>query len=146
MICTFFWVTCLTVFILGLTQGVGTAGDFDGSKSLLCTPINIAECGPGADCRQTTAEAINLSQFLVIDFKEQLITPTRESGRTNVSRIKKMEHIDGKLILQGMEDGRADEKDGLGWTASISEETGKLVLTASGDQVAFVIFGACTPR
>jgi hypothetical protein len=29
---------------------------------------------------------------------------------------------------------------------AISEETGKMVLTESGDQVAFVVFGACIPR
>jgi hypothetical protein len=28
---------------------------------------------------------------------------------------------------------------------AIAEETGKAVLTASGDQVGFVVFGACTP-
>jgi hypothetical protein len=27
---------------------------------------------------------------------------------------------------------------------AIAEETGKTVLTASGDEVGFVIFGACT--
>jgi len=36
-------------------------------------------------------------------------------------------------------------KDGLGWTIAISEGTGRVVMTASGDQVAFVVFGACLP-
>ncbi len=30
------------------------------------------------------------------------------------------------------------------WTIAISEATGKMVLTASGDEVAFTIFGKCT--
>jgi hypothetical protein len=33
----------------------------------------------------------------------------------------------------------------LGWTIAIAEDTGKVVMTASGDQVAFVVFGACLP-
>jgi len=33
-------------------------------------------------------------------------------------------------------------RDGLGWTMAISQETGQVVLTASGEQVAFVVFGA----
>jgi hypothetical protein len=44
--------------------------------------------------------------------------------------------------LQGAEDGYEKMRDGLGWTMAISEETGQLVLTASGEQVAFVVFGA----
>jgi len=44
--------------------------------------------------------------------------------------------------------GGYDEKihlDGLGWTMAITEKTGQVVLTASGDQVAFVVFGAALP-
>ena len=55
---------------------------------------------------------------------------------------KRQEFIDGKLILQGAEDGYEKMRDGLGWTIAISEETGQVVLTASGEQVAFVVFGA----
>ena len=56
-----------------------------------------------------------------------------------------MNRIDGKLILQGVEDGEEGVRDGLGWTMAISEDSGDMVLTGSGDQVGFVIFGACTP-
>ena len=48
-------------------------------------------------------------------------------------------------MLQGAEDGYEDLRDGLGWTLSIAEDTGQVVLTASGDQVAFVVFGAALP-
>ncbi len=56
-----------------------------------------------------------------------------------------MERVDGKLILQRAEDGYESVRDGLGWTIAISEGTGRVVMTASGDQVAFVVFGACLP-
>lgn len=56
-----------------------------------------------------------------------------------------MEKVDGKLILQGAEDGLEGVRDGVGWTLVISEDTGKFVLTASGEEVAFVVFGACIP-
>jgi len=64
----------------------------------------------------------------------------------NPSRIENLEHIDGKLILQGAEDGYKEVRDGAGWSMAISEETGKMVLTESGDQVGFVIFGACISK
>jgi hypothetical protein len=43
------------------------------------------------------------------------------------------------------EDGNKEVRDGTGWSIAISEETGKMVLTESGDQAAFVVFGACIP-
>ena len=61
------------------------------------------------------------------------------------SQIKQLEHIDGKLIIQGAEDGVEGVRDGVGFTLAISEESGEFVLSASGDAVAFVVFGACTP-
>jgi hypothetical protein len=56
-----------------------------------------------------------------------------------------MEHIEGKVVLQGAEGGIAGVRDGLGWTLAISEETGRAILTASGEEVGFVVFGACIP-
>jgi hypothetical protein len=47
-----------------------------------------------------------------------------------------MERMDGKLILQGVQNGKA-------WSMVITEATGKMTLTASDDQAGFVIFGAC---
>lgn len=122
------------------------AASFDGSAPLLCVPITVIECDAGAACETLTIEEVDLPQFVVIDFKEKLIKPTQDTGMTNTSKIASLSDIDGKLILQGAEDGRKDEKDGTGWTISIEQETGKLVMAAAGDQVAFVIHGACTLR
>ena len=47
-----------------------------------------------------------------------------------------MERENGKSVLHGGQNGR-------GWTAVISEETGKLVATISDEGTAFIIFGAC---
>ena len=58
--------------------------------------------------------------------------------------IENFETIDGKVIIQGAEDGIEGVRDGLGWSLALAEETGKMVITASGDDVGFVIFGACT--
>ena len=44
------------------------------------------------------------------------------------------------------DDGIKDVRDGAGWTMSINEATGKMVMTAAGDGFAVVVFGACTLR
>ena len=53
--------------------------------------------------------------------------------------------MDSKLIIQGAEQGYEDIRDGFGWTIAIMQDTGQMVLTASGDFVGDVAFGVCTP-
>jgi hypothetical protein len=120
------------------------AGNFDGSKELLCAVMNIVECQPGGKCLNVTAEEVGIPNFLRIDFKKKNLNATFADGSKKRSPIKNSEKIDGKVILQGAEDGIEGVRDGLGWSLSIDEENGKMVLTASGDAVAFVMFGACT--
>ncbi|MGD1973725.1 MAG: hypothetical protein PVH85_19125 [Desulfobacterales bacterium] len=122
------------------------AGDFDGSKPLLISIIRVIECTPDGTCNEVTPASAELPQFMKVDFTNKTIRPaTGDDKMTNHTSIERQEVVDGKLILQGAEDGYDKMRDGLGWTMAISEENGQVVLTASGDQVAFVIFGASLP-
>jgi hypothetical protein len=103
------------------------------------------ECTPDNGCRAVTVDSVDLPRFLKIDLNRKTIGPASESDTRPASTIERMERVDGKLILQGAEDGYESVRDGLGWTIAISEGTGRVVMTASGDQVAFVVFGACLP-
>jgi hypothetical protein len=120
------------------------AGDFDGSNPLICAVMDVVECQPGGKCQQVTAEEVGIPHFFKINFKEKKISATQSGGNTRSTDIENLERIDGKLIIQGAEDGIEGVRDGLGWSLAIAEETGKTVLTASGDEVGFVVFGACT--
>jgi hypothetical protein len=137
-------IVCALLCIL-VVPFIAIAGDFDGSKPLLFVAIDVIECVPNGECSKVTPESIALSQFLKIDFKRKEILPVGEGQGKKSTTIENMELIDGKLIIQGAEDGVEGVRDGVGWTMAIAEETGKVVLTASGDQVGFVVFGACTP-
>jgi hypothetical protein len=115
------------------------AGDFDGSRQLLCAITEGIECGPDGECLEVMPEDINIPAFLKINFKEKKISGTRENGEIASTKIETMARMDGKLILQGAENGR-------GWSMVITEATGKMALTASGDQVGFILFGTCLPQ
>ena len=134
----------LTLMIICMCSLVAVAGDFDGSKPLICAVMDLVECQPGGKCQQVTAEEVGIPHFLKINFKEKKISATQASGSKKSTEIENFEKIDGKIIIQGAEDGIEGVRDGLGWSLAINEETGKTVLTASGDEVGFVIFGACT--
>ncbi len=132
-------VTIICLFVVP-----AAAGDFDGSKELLCAVMDIIECVPGGKCMEVTAEEVGIPNFLRTNFEKKKLSATFADGSKKISPIVNSEKIDGKLILQGAEDGIEGVRDGLGWSLAIDENNGKMVLTASGEAVGFVMFGACT--
>ena len=106
---------------------------------MLGSVIEVYECTANYACEQVTVEEINFTYFLEIDFKNKKITGTRTNGQPVNSQIRDKVSMNGMLILQGMENGR-------GWTLAITEATGKMVMTVSGDEEGFVVFGACIPK
>ena len=134
----------ILVSIICVFSASAVAGNFDGSKDLLCAIMAIKECLPDGKCLDVTAEEVGIPNFLRIDFTNKKLSATFADGSNKISPIVNSEKIDGKLILQGAEDGIEGVRDGLGWSLAIDEENGKMVLTASGDAVAFAMFGACT--
>lgn len=131
------------LFLLSIPVAVA-AGDFDGSKPFLCSVIKVVECTPESECQEVTPESVAMPQFLTVDLEKNIIKPTRKSDGDRSSIIKRMERTGGKLILQGVDESIDDLRDSVGWSAAVSEMTGKFVVTASGDQVAFIVYGACT--
>ncbi len=125
---------CVLVWLSG--QPVA-ASEFDGSNPLLCAAIRAIECSDRGNCEQGPAESIDAPQFFRINFTDKMISGTRESGEVRTSAIKTMAQNDSELILQGVQGE-------LGWSMVIATANGKMVLTASGDRVGFMIFGACT--
>ncbi len=129
----------LGLFILGLIMipGVVLAGDFDGSKPLICAVIETFECAPGDECQRGGNKYTGIPRFLRIDFKEKKIRRSMKDGKARTTQIERMTRVGGKLILQGIEEGKA-------WSMLITEDKGKMTVVASDGQIGFIIFGACT--
>ena len=134
--------TYITAAIMAAAVSLGSfplaADDFDGSKPLLCASVDTVECDWTGECQQGTAESINAPLFFRIDFNEKMIRATRPDGTDLNTRIASVTADGGALILQGVERGR-------GWSMEITGETGRMTLSAAGDRVGFIVFGACTP-
>jgi len=121
---------------IGSYQAV--AAGFDGSTPILCAFTTAAECDSRNGCERTTVEDVDLPQFFKIDLSKNTITGMGAAGAAQKeTRIMGTQRMDETIILQGVEL--------RGWTIVISEKTGKMVLTASGDDEAFVLFGVCLP-
>ena len=116
----------------------------DGSSTFICASVDVMECLPIKGCNRVAADDVDIPRFIEVDVKNKQIV-TGSKGDKRKTEIERVEKVDGKLMLQGAEDGReGGERDGVGWSMSVVEDSGNMVLTASGDGFAFVVFGACT--
>ena len=139
-----FMIVLLVADSLFLIPLRGGAAEFDGSVPLLCSLAKAFECYEDGGCIPVSVPGLNLPRFLKIDVTQKKVTTVKEGGRTTV--IQNVSEIDGKLFLQGAEEAIENVRDGIGWTVAIMEDTGNMVLTGSADDVAFSVFGACTPQ
>jgi hypothetical protein len=109
------------------------AGDFDGSKPLICAPVEAMDCISGGGCEKGIPDDVGAPAFMRIDFaKKAIIGPKRSSP------INAMEKDQQQILLQGTELG-------LAWSMALNTANGKMVTTFSSRDGAYVLFGSCTP-
>jgi hypothetical protein len=110
-----------------------TAADFDGSKTIICAPVEAMDCTPGTACQRGIPSDIGAPAFIRIDFgKKVVIGPKRNSPITSI------EKNESQVLLQGNELG-------YGWSIAVDQEGGQMSATLTNRDGAFVLFGSCTP-
>jgi hypothetical protein len=117
---------------IALFAGAACGGDFDGSKALICAPVQAMDCTSDEGCTKGTPEEIGAPAFLRIDFSKKTV-----AGSKRTSPIELVDLDGSQLLLRGMELG-------YGWTIAIDQATGKAVFTLTDHDGAFILFGACT--
>ena len=114
------------------------AGDFDGSKPMICAALVAIACQPNGECKQGTVESLNIPQFFWVDVAAKTVGERDPDGQIRTSAIQSVTQSDTYLVLQG-------SKESLGWSGTISKASGKLTLSGSRGSSAMVVYGACTP-
>jgi hypothetical protein len=123
--------------VSSLLSGPTLAENYDGSAPLICASIDTVQCDAEGECVSGTAAHVNLPQFFRVNFQEEIVRARRVDGSERSTRIERLRHDGGHMILQGAEEG-------IGWSVLIDQVSGQMTITASGDGEAFVVFGACT--
>ena len=109
------------------------AGDFDGSKILLCAPSEGRECVSGEACTSERPADVGVPAFFRVDAAKKTIM-----GHKLSTPILHVEKDDRELLLEGTEVE-------TGWTIAIDLADGTMVLTLAERDWVGVLFGACTP-
>lgn len=130
------------VLLFACATPVTALAIFDGSHPLLCAPGPYHQCTADG-CERMPADAVGGPRFIRIDVEGATIESV-EGGAGRTSVIDHAEHVDGRLVLQGVEDGIDGVRDGLGYSISIDEASGEMVFSAAADGASFTAFGACT--
>jgi len=115
-----------------LAAPAARAGDFDGSKGLICAPVEVHECVAGGKCLEGTTREIGTPTFLRIDFANRLIV-----GPQRQTPFRYTEKGDGHMMLLGTELGFA-------WTLVLTQDSGDMTATLADRDGVFVMFGSCT--
>ena len=126
----------VTLACLGLAGPARAAGKYDGSAPMLCAVTAISECTADGKCERSAPQQGNtLPTFLRVNVKGRVLNADDGSGRK--TEIKASSVVDGQLMLQGIENGKA-------WNMVIGSESGRWGGSVVEDDGSFALFGACT--
>ncbi len=120
-----------------LVASAAFADNIENTDRLLCSTSRIIVCFEDGECIDAHPWELNIPQFVVIDAKKMTLSTTKASGENRSTPIRTLQRDNGKLILQGIEQGRA-----FGFV--IDEASGLLTASVARDGLAVSVFGACT--
>ena len=121
---------------LAATGAGATATVIDGKSALICSVNNVTACPDSGRCLQGQASAFDLPEFIAVDFAGKEVRTTKDSGDKAVSPIKNQENSRNQILLQGVENGH-------GWTMAIDTTHGRMTTSTTGEDVSYILFGAC---
>jgi hypothetical protein len=108
----------------------------DGKTDLICSVTDVIGCPDAGACVQGQARNFDLPQFIAVDFATKQVRATNEGGEKIVSPFTDHQETRNQLIMQSVENGH-------GWTVSIDRRDGRMTTSTTGEDVSYILFGAC---
>ena len=127
------------LFAFGLFAApFASSAAIDGKADLLCSVVAAHHCSLGEACEPGLAGGLNLPDFIRVQpGKKRAVGIQAGEERPGVD-IGSITRAAGRTILHGNQEGR-------GWSMVVDHDTGHMTLSVSGEEIGFVVFGACTP-
>jgi len=123
-----------TPLIACLSMSTAIAGDFDGTKLLICAPTEAMNCVSGEPCTSGRPIDFGVPAFLHIDVAKKTI-----GGPKRTTKIQIVEKSENQILLLGTELN-------IAWTLALNTTEGTIAGTLADRDGAVALFGACTPQ
>ena len=105
----------------------------------ICALQAVYECHAIGDCKEANLDAVNLSDFMILDVDKKQLTSAGMGGPSRTEDIEGITVTDKAIYLYGTQDQET-------WNATLMLETGDLVGGIASGKSSFALFGACTPK
>ena len=125
----------ITTAVFAMVMAVAanaSESEFDGSKRLICAPVQVMDCSVGDNCIRGLPDDFGAPSFLRID-----VAGKRVIGPKVESEILLIDRSENQLLLTGREFS-------FGWTMAINTETGAMTTSMTNRFGAYIMFGNCT--
>jgi hypothetical protein len=127
-----------TIALAGiLMSALVQADQLTGIDKFICAAAQVQICLEADTCYESSAWELDMPEFVVIDLKKKNVSTTKSSGLNRSTPFSSVSKDDGRIYLQGVEQGRA-------FSFVIDEATGRMTVAVARDGVAVNVFGACT--
>jgi len=118
--------------------GPARADDLTGADRFLCACASVSVCCEGGECASGSPDELDIPQFVEVDMAQKRVNTTKASKLNRTSPIDNLKRVEGKIVLQGLEDQRA-------YSFLIDEKTGSMSAAVAHDGCTVTAFGTCTP-
>lgn len=132
-------LACVLTGITAVTGAQNLLSDsVENERNILCTVLETHVCVEAAGCVDVLAEEMNIPRFVRIDTKTGKVATTRASGENRETTAGSVNRAEGRIVLQGVEDGRA-------FSMYVEESTGLSTFAAAAAGRSVTAFAVCTP-
>jgi len=114
------------------------ADDISAADRLVCAASTVVMCWENGECETGSPLDLNIPQFIEIDLQQKRLSTTKASGLNRTTPIARVDRGDGRIVLQGFENGRA-------FSYLLQEKTGTATVAVAFEGFSVTAFGACTP-
>lgn len=133
------------VFAIATVALPTSALALDPGTPFVCAAEVQIECVPERLCLGVQEDSDKIAPFLEVDPEAMTANGAGPGALGTSLEIKYYESINGLLIVQGSLSGN-DASDTLGWTMTVQESDGQMMVTASSFETAMVVYGSCIDK
>jgi len=113
------------------------AQNLAGTERFLCTSTEVTRCEAFRGCDSGPPSLWNMPSSIQVDLAKKTLSTPPTSGEHRSSPFTHLARDNGRIFIQGMEDGRV-------FSLVIAQDTGLASFALALDGLTISVFGACT--